>query len=245
MPAIRKTVLILGGTREAAELAALLSARGDLRVITSLAGRTDDPGPVEGERRIGGFGGVSGLASFLRQENIDILVDATHPYAEEISAKGASAAQQTDARRLVFRRPSWTRQEGDLCTMVPSLEAAREAIPVSCRALLALGRQHIAHFAKRGDVQFLIRMVDPPKGPLPIENAQLVLGKPGTMHQEEKLFRSQDIDVLVCRNSGGDASFAKIEAARRLSLPVIMIKRPCGPEQPCFETIEALAAVIG
>ena len=244
MPATRRTVLILGGTREAADLAALLLARGDLRVITSLAGRTRDPEFVEGERRIGGFGGAAGLAHFLGKEAVDVLVDATHPFATGISENGSSAAEQVGTQRLVLRRPPWSPRDTDLWTMVPSLAAARDALPQSCRAFLALGSQYISEFAERDDVEFVLRMVDPPDNPLPIPNARLVFGKPGSIPQEEDLLRNQAIDVLVCRNSGGHASFAKLEAAANLSLPVIMIERPVGPGEPCCETIEALAAAI-
>ena len=128
---------------------------------------------------------------------------------------------------------------------MPSLAAACDAIPPSCRAFLALGSQHLAAFAERDDVEFVLRMVDPPAGPLPIPNARIVIGKPGTARQEEQLLRSLTVDVLVCRNSGGDASFAKLEAAGKLSLPVIMIDRPAKPAKPGFETVEAVAAHIG
>ena len=245
MPATHRTVLILGGTREATELASLLSTRDDLTVITSLAGRTRNPETVSGERRIGGFGGAKGLARFLVEEVVSVLVDATHPFATGISENGRIAAEETGTQRLVLRRPPWIPREIDSWRMVPSLEAACGALPKGGRAFLALGSQYISVFAGRDDVELILRMVDPPKDLLPLSNARLVIGKPGTADQEEELLQSQAIDVLVCRNSGGQASFAKLEAAANLSLPVIMIERPNEPDEPHFETIEALAAAIG
>ncbi len=245
MPVTHRTVLILGGTREATELASLLSARDDLTVITSLAGRTRNPETVSGERRIGGFGGAEGLARFLAEEAVGVLVDATHPFATSISENGRIAAEETGTRRLVLRRPPWIPREIDSWHMVPSLEAACEALPKGGRAFLALGSQHISVFAARDDVELVLRMVDPPKDPLPVSNARLVIEKPGTPDQEGELLQALAIDVLVCRNSGGQASFAKLEAAANLSLPVIMIERPNGSAEPHFETIEALAAAIG
>ena len=244
MPAIRRSVLILGGTQEAAALAARLAPRSDLRVITAFAGRTQQPEPVAGEWRIGGFGGADGLAAFLGDEGIDVLVDATHPFATTISSHATEAARRTGIERLLLLRPPWQAEKDDLWQPVRTLEQARDAIPSASRVLLALGRQHIGTFAARDDVFFLIRMVDPPAETLPFKQMELVLGKPGTREQEAAMLRTYDIDRVVCRNSGGSASFGKIAAARQLSVPVIMVQRPPLPPGRTFETVEEVAAAI-
>jgi len=244
LPAIRRSVLILSGTREASALAARLAARPDLRVITSLAGRTRRPEPVRGETRIGGFGGTDGLAAFLRDEGIDVLIDATHPFATTISSHAVDAARRTGIERLLLVRPPWRPADGDLWQEVRTLEDGCAAIPPASRVLLALGRQHIDAFAGRDDVFFLLRMVDPPAEALPFKAMELVLGKPGPEHEEATLLRAHAIDRIVCRNAGGTASFGKIAAARQLAIPVIMLERPPQPAGRAFETVEGVAAAI-
>lgn len=222
-----ETILILGGTREAADLAAeLVRDHPGWRVVTSLAGRTREPKPVAGEVRIGGFGGIEGLAAFLERERVTKLIDATHPFARQISANARAAATLACVPLEVRTRESWQEQPGDNWTEVASLEQARLALPAGARVLLALGSQHIAPFATRADVHFVVRMVDPPETPLPLPNHDLVLGLPGkTADEEAALLTAHRITHIVCRNSGGDGAYAKIEAARRLGLPVIMIAR--------------------
>jgi precorrin-6A/cobalt-precorrin-6A reductase len=244
LPGTPKTVLILGGTREASRLARLLDTKENLRVITSLAGRTRTPETVAGECRVGGFGGIDGLVSYLREQRIDLLVDATHPFAGTISSNAEHAARQSGTRLMVFRLPPWKQVDGDVWRSVASLDEARAAIPPSSRVLLALGHQHIAGFAEHRDVHFVIRMVDPPDEPLPFQASEIILGKPGDLSAEEQLLRSRSIDHLVCRNSGGSASYAKIEAARKLSIPVIMIERPPVSSETVFTSIDELAACI-
>jgi precorrin-6A/cobalt-precorrin-6A reductase len=222
-----ETVLILGGTREAAELAAeFVRKHPDWRVITSLAGRTKEPKPVAGEVRTGGFGGAEGLAAFLEKERVTRLVDATHPFAKRISANAKAAATLACVPLDIRTRAPWRRQPGDDWTEVVSLEEARDALPSGARVLLALGSQHIAPFAARSDVHFVVRMVDPPDEPLALPDHNLVIGLPGqTTEAEAALLERHAITHIVCRNSGGDGAYAKIEAARKLGLPVVMIAR--------------------
>lgn len=222
-----ETVLILGGTREAAQLAAdLVRDHPDWRVITSLAGRTKEPKPVAGEVRIGGFGGAEGLAAFLREQGVTRLVDATHPFARTISANARLAAEAAGIALEIHAREPWCAGPGDCWIEVASLEQARDAIPSGARVLLALGSQHIAPFAARADVHFLVRMVDAPETPLPLPNHAVVTGLPGrTAREEATLLTAHRITHVVCRNSGGNGAFAKIEAARFLGLPVIMLQR--------------------
>lgn len=219
-------ILILGGTREAADLAARLTTAGH-DVTTSLAGRTRAPTPLVGTVRSGGFGGADGLAQFLIEHGFDRLIDATHPFAERISANAAKAVELAGiAFENRVRRP-WHRKPGDEWTEFPSLEAARDALPRDARVLLAIGSQHVAIFASRPDVHFVVRMVDPPLDRLPLADHELVVGKPGpTIEEELELLRERRITRVLCRNSGGPGAYAKVEAARILGLPVMMIVRP-------------------
>jgi precorrin-6A/cobalt-precorrin-6A reductase len=218
-------ILILGGTREAAELAAELVAQGH-DVTTSLAGRTREPEPVAGKLRTGGFGGAAGLAAYLVANAFTRLIDATHPFAKQISANAAEAAKNAGVELETRTREPWRREPGDNWIEVETLEAARDALPPGASALLALGSQHIAPFASRGDVRFVVRMVDPPHEPVPLPNHELVIGKPGdTPEAESQLLKRYAITHLVCRNSGGARSHAKIAAARILGLPVVIVGR--------------------
>jgi len=223
----RDTILILGGTREAAELAKeLVATHPDARVITSLAGRTKEPAPLDGEVRTGGFGGVAGLADYIRDNGVTRLIDATHPFARQISANAVEAAGLTGVTLEIRTRKPWTKETGDDWTEVETLEAARDAIPPGARVLLALGSQHIGLFASRDDVHFVVRMIDRPETPLDLPDHALVLGRPGdTAAVEAMLMIAHSITHIVCRNSGGKAAYAKIEAARQLRLPVIIRSR--------------------
>lgn len=222
-----ETILILGGTREAVAIAKELTAQHpDWRVITSLAGRTAEPEPVAGETRSGGFGGVAGLANFLRDEGVTRMIDATHPYAFRISANAKEGAALAGVPLDVRTRTPWIRQRGDDWHEVASEADAAAAIPPGARVFLALGSQHLAPFETRRDVHFVVRMVDPPPSPLALASHTIVTGKPGPAAEEEHLFRDHAITCIVCRNSGGDGAYGKIEAARALGIPVITIARP-------------------
>lgn len=222
----QETILLLGGTKEAAALAReLVAAKPDARIITSLAGRTKEPAPLAGEVRTGGFGGVEGLARYLRETGVTHLIDATHPFARRISANAVEAASIAGVPLTVRTRKPWFRHPGDRWIEVETLEAARDAIPPRARVLLALGSQHIGLFASRDDVHFVVRMIDPPAVPLDLPDHTLVLGRPGdTAAVETMLLIAHAITHIVCRNSGGTAAYAKIEAARDLGLPVIIIQ---------------------
>ena len=226
MPEKAETILILGGTREAAALAAeLAAAHPHWRIITSLAGRTKEPKPVAGEVRTGGFGGVEGLADYLRRERVTSLIDATHPFALQISANAKRAAELTGIPLDTRTRPPWQKQKGDKWLEVGSLEEARDAIPPGARVLLALGSQHIAPFASRADVHFIVRMVDKPEQPLPLPDHELVIGMPGDVAAETALLKRHKVTHIVCRNSGGDGAYAKVEAAQFVVIPIILVSR--------------------
>ena len=227
MPGKAETVLILGGTKEAAALAAeLAAAHPHWRVITSLAGRTREPKPLAGEMCIGGFGGAEGLADYLRREKVTQLIDATHPFARRISASAVTASKLTGVPLDIRARAPWQKQPGDNWREAGSLEEASEAVPAGARVLLALGSQHIEAFVSRSDAHFVVRMIDAPKSPLPLAAHELVFGAPGDEAEETALLTRCGITHVVCRNSGGHGAYAKIAAARALKLPVIMIMRP-------------------
>ena len=218
-------ILILGGTKEAADLAKQLIAEGH-DVTTSLAGRTKEPKPLEGKVRIGGFGGVDGLIRWIEDNNIDRLIDATHPFAENISKNAKAAAQKFKVAFEAKQRPPWHKQQGDNWTSVANIEAAKNVIPQTARVLLALGSQHINPFAEREDVHFLIRMIDPPSEHLPFKNHTVLFQRPSSDWKvEADVLKEHNISHIICRNSGGKGAYAKIEAARERGIPVIMIER--------------------
>jgi precorrin-6A/cobalt-precorrin-6A reductase len=239
----RTTVLILGGTAEARELAARLTVRPDLRVISSLAGRTDDPVPPPGEVRIGGFGGAGGLAGWLRAEQVTAVVDATHPFAAAISAHAALACASSRTPLLRLLRPPWTAGPGDDWREAGSLEAAAELLPAAGRrAFLTIGRQGLHVFAPLDQTWFLIRCATPPAGPLPAAR-HVIVGRPGG---ERAIMTEHRIDVLVTKNSGGALTAGKLTAANQLGLPVVMIRRPpLADVRTCASPGDAVSWLLG
>jgi precorrin-6A/cobalt-precorrin-6A reductase len=227
-----KRILILGGTIEARTLAAALARRPDLAVTVSLAGRTEHVVEQGAPTRIGGFGGADGLAAWLRQEHVDALIDATHPYAAQISWNAAAAAAMTGTPFLGLRRPPWQRVAGDHWTEVPSEPEAVTALGAEpTRVFLALGRKELAPFESAPQHFYLVRSVDPVEPPLAVSEAIYVLERgPFTEAADGALMEQYRIDRLVCRNSGGDAAYGKIAAARALRIPVILIARPALPD---------------
>lgn len=229
-------VLILGGTGDAADLAAKLSMHPSIEVISSLAGRTSQPLVPMGTVRNGGFGGVAGLVAYLKTQQIDALIDATHPFAQQISCHGAEAAQTVGIPCLRLARPTWKKAQEDFWIEVDTIKAAVSAIPTHARRVfLTIGRQQLATFAVLSQVWFLMRSIDPPDANLTIPNGQVLLERgPFSLEQERQLLQDYQIDVLVSKNSGGDATYAKIIAARELQIPVVMVQRP---EMPAGETV--------
>ncbi|MGW0332853.1 cobalt-precorrin-6A reductase [Streptomyces sp. NPDC003011] len=224
-------VLILGGTTEARELAAVLGARPGVRVTTSLAGRVARPGAITGDVRIGGFGGADGLAGWLREQRVDALVDATHPFAASITANAARAAAATGVPSVVLRRPGWRPGPGDRWHPVASLDAAAELLPrLGRRVFLTTGRLGLAAFARLTDLHFVVRSVEPPRPPMPPHTDVLLARGPFTVADESALLSGHRIDVLVTKDSGGQATAAKLTAARDLGLPVVVVRRPPLPE---------------
>lgn len=224
---VARTLLILGGTAEARDLASRLDGTPGLRVVSSLAGRVRDPALPRGEVRIGGFGGPDGLAGWLRAQDITAVVDATHPFARRISDSAAAACAATGTPLLGLVREPWAPGDGDAWHQVDSVAAAADVLPgLGKRAFLTTGRQELAPFVPLDQVWFLIRCVDPPDGPLP-RSCQVILARgPYDADAEQALMREHAIDVLVTKNSGGALTAGKLTAARRLGIPVVMVRRP-------------------
>jgi precorrin-6A/cobalt-precorrin-6A reductase len=210
-------------------------------VISSLAGRTSAPLLPAGRVRIGGFGGVDGLVAYLREQKIAAIVDATHPFAATMTAHAVAAAGRTGVPLLVLRRPGWIEQPGDVWHRVPDLVAAAALVPeLGERVFLTTGRQSIAAFAEVDGCWFLSRSVEPPNPPLPKRTEVLLDRGPFTVDGERDLLARHHIDVLVSKDSGG--STAKLEAARELGLPVVLVDRP--PLPPATEAASTVAAAL-
>jgi precorrin-6A/cobalt-precorrin-6A reductase len=221
------TVLVLGGTSEARTLAAQLNDLPGVRVVSSLAGRVSNPVLPAGEVRVGGFGGTAGLAAYARTEGVGAVVDATHPFAETISAHAVDACQRTGLPLLRLARPAWTPRDGDDWHDAGSLDDAAAMLPgLGTRVFLTTGRQGLGAFAALAGMWFLIRCVEPPAGPLPANREVLLARGPYERESERALMRRFAIDVLVTKNSGGPLTEGKLDAARDLGIPVIMISRP-------------------
>jgi precorrin-6A/cobalt-precorrin-6A reductase len=239
-------LLILGGTGEASALAAGVLRRfpDRVEVTSSLAGRTERPGPIPGAVRIGGFGGAEGLAAYLRERGIDLVVDATHPFAARVSAEARAACEAAGVPRLMLRRRPWRRHPLDRWIEVADVAAAAEIVSkFGRRAWLTLGAQEVAAFAEVRDVRFLVRLVDPPRAPLPLKFHEIVLGRgPFSVFAERHRIQFHAIVVLVCKASGGDATEAKLVAAREASLPVIMVRRPPAEPGEAADTVEGALA---
>ncbi|MEU1309562.1 cobalt-precorrin-6A reductase [Streptomyces cinnamoneus] len=224
-------VLILGGTTEARRLADTLAADAALRVTTSLAGRVAAPRLPAGQVRIGGFGGPEGLARWLREQQVDALIDATHPFAGTISFNAARAAAAVHVPLLAVRRPGWVAGPGDDWHPVGSLAEAADALTaLGERVFLTTGRMGLAAFAHLEDRWFLVRSVDAPEPPMPPHTEVLLDRGPFTVEGERALLRRHAIDVLVTKDSGAAATSAKLTAAREAGIPVVVVRRPAVPE---------------
>jgi precorrin-6A/cobalt-precorrin-6A reductase len=242
MPGLSRGVLILGGTGEARGLAAALAGSDDWRVVSSLAGRVSSPTLPVGEVRIGGFGGPEALAAWLVAEEIQAVVDATHPFAARITASALAAAPAASVPLLLLRRPGWTAGPGEDWLRVPSVPDAASALRgLDGPVLLTTGRGGLTAFAGLPH-RFVVRTVDPPDPPLP-RDVELVLARgPYTVAGETDLMRRHAIRVLVTKDSGGDMTAAKLTAARDLGVRVVMVERP---DVPGADHVPAVADVAG
>lgn len=237
-----RTVLILGGTGEARALARALHDGGPWRVVSSLAGRVSAPALPAGEVRIGGFGGPDALARWLTEHDVAAVVDATHPFAARISASAAAAAPAAGVPLLMLRRPGWDAGPGDVWRRVPDMPGAADAVAAGeGPVLLTTGRGGLAVFAGLPH-RFVIRAVDPPEPPLPADHVVLLARGPYTLDGERALMREHGVRTLVTKDSGGQMTVAKLDAARELGVAVVMVDRP--PAPPGVPTVAEPAEVL-
>jgi len=237
-------VLVLAGSSEASSIAVRLFEGGRVDVVSSFAGRVKALNLPPGPSRVGGFGGPAGLAEWLGSEGISAVIDATHPFTARMPVHAAEACRTVGIPRVRLLRPEWVAVDGDRWTRVPDLDAAARALfeAGARRVFLTTGRKELDPFAGLDEVWFLVRSIDPPET-LPFAQCQLVLDRgPFDEARELALLQDQRIDTLVTKNSGGSAAAAKLAAARRLGIRVVMVDRPPVPEGPTVATEdEALA----
>ena len=234
-------ILLLGGTTEASALARALAEAGRDAVF-SYAGRTEAPVTQPLPTRIGGFGGVDGLISYLRAEKIDAVVDATHPFAAQMSRNAIEACARAGVPLIGLQRPAWRAGEGDLWTHVDDIDSAIAALPDQpARVFLAIGKQNLAGFAARPH-HYLLRLVDAPSAP-PLPDCTVVLARgPFDAAQDLALLQAHRISHIVAKNAGGAGAEAKLIAARSLGLPVILIDRPKLPARRVLAEVAEVMA---
>lgn len=211
----------------------------------SLAGRTLRPVEQGVPICSGGFGGAEGLARYLREQGVGLLIDATHPYAARISANAAEASRLTSAPLIALRRPAWVSVEGDRWTLVnDGAEAVRALGDKPRLVFLALGRQELLPFEAAPQHRYIVRSVDPVEPPLALPNVRYILARgPFDEAAEEELLKSESIDAIVAKNSGGDATYGKIAAARKLGVDVFLFHRPALPQVPSGASVEEVEAL--
>jgi precorrin-6A/cobalt-precorrin-6A reductase len=227
------TLLILGGTTEATALAIAVHEAG-ITAIFSYAGRVARPKRQPLPTRIGGFGGVDGLVNYIRENGITHVVDATHPFAAQMSMNAVDACGQTGTQLIALTRPKWQFETGDNWTHVPDIDAAVAALDGPPKnVMLAIGRMHLDAFAPQPQHRYLLRLVDAPDGEVPLPNRHIVVDQgPFSTENDIALMREHGVELIVSKNAGGTGARAKIDAARALNLPIIMIDRPAIPARP-------------
>ena len=236
------TIVILGGTAEARQLAATLVADG-ADIISALAGRVSDPNLPAGRVRVGGFGGPDGLAEYLRDPQVTALVDATHPFAATISANAVQAADRSGTPLVRLERTGWSEHpRAASWVWVPDAAAAREAADSARRPFLTTGRQSLSDFVAWADRDVLIRLVDPPSEQLPQRWRVIMSRGPYSYSGECEILREHAVDVLLSKDSGGTHTVAKLDAAGDLGIPVVIITRPKLPPARTFSTVAEAAA---
>lgn len=241
------TVLILGGTGEASALAKACAEARVRDVLVSLAGRTAAPAALPVPIRVGGFGGADGLARFIRDEGVRALVDATHPFAAQISRSAARATTETGVPALALRRPEWPRFEGDRWVEVGSTDEAVAALgEAPRRVFLTVGRLELPAFATAPQHRYLVRTIEPVGDVLPVPHLDAIRAKgPFDEAAEAELMARAGTEILVTKHSGGQATYGKIAAARRLGVMVVMVRRPVPSDMAATASVEeALAFVL-
>ncbi|SFD16967.1 precorrin-6A/cobalt-precorrin-6A reductase [Thiohalospira halophila DSM 15071] len=243
-------VLLLAGTAEARELAGLLADHPRLQATASLAGRVRRAADLPVTVRTGGFGGIDGLAAWLREQAVGAVVDATHPFAAGISANAAAAARAADIPLAALVRPAWEPRPGDDWRPVADLDAAVAALrPLGERVLVTTGRNELAPFEAAPEKDYVIRTIDPPEPPPALPRARYIQARgPFDAASEAALMAEHDIQALVTKASGGEATRGKLDAARERGIPVVMVERPplpAGVHRHCTTPGEALAWLEG
>lgn len=240
-------LLLLGGTAEARELAAALAARPDLDVVLSLAGTTNAPARFALPVRRGGFGGVDGLSRYLAEQAIDAVIDATHPFAAAMSAHAVAACTTMNVPLLRIERSAWQPEPGDDWHVVADAPAAaKQLTDFGARVFLSVGARSLSPFENVHGKHWIVRSIEAPEPAPAFENWTLIRARPPfSVAEEIALLCDYEVDVLVTKNSGGRATEAKLAAARRLGIPVLMIARPALPEpERRFVSVEALIAAL-
>ncbi len=235
------TPLILGGTTEAAALARCMAEAG-INGTVSMAGRVKTPAAQALPLRVGGFGGVAGLVAYLRDNDVSHVVDATHPFAAQMSTHAVEACAETGVSLLALTRAPWLAQPGDRWQHVPDIAGAVAVLDrLATRVFLAVGRMHLADFAVNSQHFHLLRLVDVPEGPPVFPDQHVIVDRgPFTVAGDLGLLRDHRIELVVSKNAGGTGAQAKIAAARQLDLPVLMIDRPVLParrETHCVQEV--------
>lgn len=242
-----KRILLLAGTEEAVKINHALNGSKDIELTTSLAGRTTDPAHLQGRVITGGFGGAEGLSDFLAEKEITHLVDATHPFAAHMTRTAIEMSQRQKVEFFRYQRPAWEQQPRDHWIHAENVAAAASMLVGYRRIFLSIGRQELGAFGGATDKFFLVRSIEAvdfePQG----SSVEYIRARgPFLLEDEIRILTDHKIDLLVSKNSGGDATGAKIAAAQELQIPVLMIDRPAAPDCAIFETIDALvAAVLG
>lgn len=234
--------LLLGGTTEASSLAkALVEAK--MEAVFSYAGRTSSPVPQPLPTRVGGFGGVAGLVRFLKMEGISHVVDATHPFAAQMSRNVIAACDEVGVPLCAFERPAWQAGKDDRWIHVPDMAGAVAALPNdAARVFLAIGKQNIAQFAAKPQHHYLLRLVDAPDTALPLPDCAVKLARgPFDLAGDLQLLTDHRITHIVAKNAGGVGAAAKLAAAAQLDLPIVMIGRP---DLPTRHVLGDLAEVM-
>ncbi len=233
------TLLLLAGSGEARQIAAGLAGRD---VIASLAGATRAPADLPVPMRVGGFGGEAGFRAFLAEAGITAVLDATHPYANRISARTAAVCAALGVPYLQYLRPGWHPEQGDQWTEIAREDDAAAHIPPDATVFLGTGRQTLDRFANLVGRHVICRQIDPPDGPFPFAGGEFLVGRPPfSVEDEVALFSRLGVDWLVVKNAGGVASRTKLTAARQLGIPVLMIARPPLGD---WRRVESVAAAL-
>ncbi|RFB76294.1 cobalt-precorrin-6A reductase [Methylovirgula sp. 4M-Z18] len=237
-------ILILGGTAEAMQLADTVAALPEFHAVFSYAGRTREPVAPAIPYRVGGFGGVEGLRAYVREHQVAAVIDATHPFAAQISANAVQACAAEDVPLCVLSRAPWQATDDDLWISVPDIAASVDALgDAPARVFLTVGRLHICVFARAPRHHYIVRSIEPPDDLSFLPDHKLILARPHfTYESERELMRNERVDILVTKNSGAASTAPKLAAARDLGIRVVMIERPRAADALTFHRPEDVIA---